>query len=152
VAAVELLRRLAFSGVHVFQLATPATIDGKNYSEGTWVVPADQEFAAVARELLDVQVYPDVRESPGGPLDQPYDAAGWTLPLQMGVERVIAATPLSAEARAAMRPLGPAVDPKARPTPYNIGFAGLGSAATGRSPALPPASPDADATAFDSVP
>ena len=32
-----------------------------------------------------MQHYPDLRESPDGPLEQPYDAAGWTLPFQMGV-------------------------------------------------------------------
>ena len=50
-------------------------------------MPTDQEFAALAREVLDVQKYPEIRESPGGPLDPPYDAAGWTLPLPMGVRR-----------------------------------------------------------------
>jgi len=152
VAAVELLRRLAFSGVRVYQLTSTAAIDGRSYAAGTWVVPTDQEFAALARELLDVQVYPNIRESPNGPIDQPYDAAGWTVPLQMGVERAIVKTPLSAEIRAAMRLLGPAVDPKAKPRPYNLAFAGLGSAATGRSPALPPVGADPDAAPFDSVP
>ena len=50
-------------------------------------MPTDQEFAALAREVLDVQKYPEIRESPNGPLDTPYDAAGWTLPLSMGVGR-----------------------------------------------------------------
>ena len=67
-------------------------------------------MAALAREVLDVQVYPDLRESPNGPLDQPYDAAGWTLPLQMGVDVATAGAPLSAEARGAMKALGPAFD------------------------------------------
>jgi len=45
----------------------------------------DQEFAELVRQLFDVQEYPDLREYPEGPPEQPYDAAGWTLPLQMGV-------------------------------------------------------------------
>ena len=44
----------------------------------------------MAREVLDVQKYPDLRAvSRAGRRSDPYDAAGWTLPLQMGV-RVVA--------------------------------------------------------------
>jgi Zinc carboxypeptidase len=121
VAAVELLRRLAFGGVRVSQLTGSTTIDGVAYPEGTWVIPTDQEFAALAREVLDVQKYPDLRQYPGGPPERPYDAAGWTLPLQMGVRVVAAATPLSAETQSKIKTLGPAVDPKLRPAPYPSG-------------------------------
>ena len=119
VAAVELLRRLAFGGVRVSQLSEALTIDGVSYPAGTWIVPTDQEFAAMAREVLDVQRYPDLRQYPGGPPERPYDAAGWTLPLQMNVKVVAVATPLGADARAKMKPLGPAVDVKVKPTPYS---------------------------------
>src|SRR4029078_5712171 len=101
VAAVELLRRLAFGGVRVWQLTAPAAIDGTPYPAGTWVIPTDQEFAAVAREVLDVQHYPDRREFPGGPPERPYDAAGWTLPLQMGENVIPGGTPLNAEGTSA---------------------------------------------------
>jgi hypothetical protein len=134
VAAVELLRRLAFAGIRVSQLTVPAAIDGVTYSAGTWIVPTDQEFAALARQVLNVQKYPDLRQYPGGPPVRPYDAAGWTLPLQMGVRVVAAAAPLTDEARSAMKLLGPLPDPEAKPRPYN---------STSATP---------DAAAFDSVP
>jgi zinc carboxypeptidase len=118
VAAVELLRRLAFSGVRVMQLESAATIGDASYPAGTWIVPTDQEFAALAREVLDVQKYPEIRESPNGPLDQPYDAAGWTLPFAMGVNVVPISTPIADDIRSRMRPLGPAPDAKAKPVPY----------------------------------
>ena len=131
-AAVELLRRLAFGGVRVSQVTDAVTIDGTSYAAGTWVVPTDQEFAAMAREVLDVQRYPDLRQYPGGPPERPYDAAGWTLPLQMGVRVAVAAKPLDATTRSKMKLLGPAIDFKVKPTQYN--------------------SAPQDAAAFDSVP
>jgi hypothetical protein len=132
VAAVELLRRLAFGGVRVSQLSSDVTIGDASYPAGTWIVPTDQEFAAMAREVLDVQKYPDLRQYPGGPPERPYDAAGWTLPLQMGVEVIALKTPLTSDVRARMKLLGPLPDPKVKPTPYSESTA--------------------DASPFDSVP
>src|SRR5262249_46550495 len=114
-----MLRRLAFGGVRVSQLTDAMTIDGESLPPGTWVVPADQEFAAMAREVLDVQRYPDLRQYPGGPPERPYDAAGWTLPLQMGVRVVSATAPLGDDARSKMKLLGPRPEPKVKPTPYD---------------------------------
>jgi hypothetical protein len=105
VAAAEMLRRLAFNGIRVSQLSRDARHDGLTYAAGTWVVPMNQEFAELARQLLDVQIYPDLREYPDGPPEQPYDAAGWTLHYMMGVRVVAALTPLSPEFRDAMQPL-----------------------------------------------
>lgn len=98
-APVELLRRLAFLGVRVSQLDAAASADGVEYPKGTWVVAMDQEFAQLVRELLEVQKYPDLGD------DLPYDAAGWTLPMQMEVNVVEAKTPLSAAFRSAMKPV-----------------------------------------------
>ena len=103
VAAAEMLRRLAFNGIRVSELQNDATIDGAAYPRGTWVIPMDQEFAELVRQLFDAQEYPDLRESPDGPPEQPYDAAGWTLPYQMDVHVVEVRTPLAAEARSALR-------------------------------------------------
>ena len=133
VAAVELLRRLAFGGIRVAQFTAPVTIEGRAYPTGSWVIPTDQEFAAMARAVLDIQRYPDLRQYPGGPPEHPYDAAGWTLPLQMGVTMAAVSTPLGESLRAQMKWLGSGADSSAAPTPYNL-------------------TEDADAAPFDSVP
>ena len=102
VAPVELLRRLAFNGVRVHQLTADVTFDRITYPRGTWVVPMNQAYAEYARQVLDVQAYPDLREFPDGPPEQPYDAAGWTLPYQMDVRVHVAASPLTDDVRSAM--------------------------------------------------
>jgi hypothetical protein len=133
VAAVELVRRLAFGGLRIYQLAATATVGGDTLAEGTWVIPTDQEFAAMAREVLDVQKYPDLRQYPGGPPERPYDAAGWSLPLQMGVRVVATDAPLADEIRRTMRLVGSTPDSKVKPTPYEAAL-------------------KSDAAPFDSVP
>jgi zinc carboxypeptidase len=122
VAAVELLRRLAFAGLRIYQLTANASLDPENlhpFTSGTWVIPTDQEFAAMAREVLDVQRYPDLRQYPGGPPERPYDAAGWTLPLQMGVRVVAADRPLPDDMRRTMKLVTPEPQTKVQPTPYD---------------------------------
>ncbi|MBO0320872.1 hypothetical protein J0X14_01075 [Muricauda sp. CAU 1633] len=105
VRPVELLKRLAFNGAQISQLEKSMEYSGVTYPKGTWVIPMDQEFAEMIRQVLDVQVYPDLRESPDGPLEQPYDAAGWTLPFQMEVDVVTGMVPLSEEFKAALNPV-----------------------------------------------
>lgn len=119
VAAVEMLRRLAFAGIRVSQLTTTMRIGEREYPEGSWVIPTDQEFIALARQVLDVQKYPDIRDSPGGAPEQPYDAAGWTLPLAMGVDTVTLTTPMSDELKKALKPLGTPTAANAAPTAYD---------------------------------
>jgi hypothetical protein len=118
VAAVEMLRRLAFGGVRVSALTAAVTVGPDTFPAGTWVIPTDQEFAAMAREVLDAQAYPDLRQYPGGPPERPYDAAGWSLPLQMGVHVVSAASPLTNDTRAKMTLIGAMPALRVKPTTY----------------------------------
>jgi ribosomal protein S18 acetylase RimI-like enzyme len=133
VAAIEMLRRIAFGGVRVSELTADASIDGERFPAGTWVIPTDQEFAAIAREILDIQRYPDLRQFPGGPPERPYDAAGWSLPLQMGVRVVPVMRPLDDDLRAKLKTIGAIPEVKIKPSPYDPSAA-------------------SDAAAFDSVP
>jgi len=105
VAAVELLRRLAFNGIEIHQLQRDVQVEGQSYPADTWVIPMNQENANFVRQLMAVQQYPDLRQYPEGPPDQPYDISGWTLPYQMDVRVIEAATPLTDQVRAAMTPV-----------------------------------------------
>jgi len=128
VAAADLLRRIAYLGVRVSELSRDATLDGTQYPKGTWIVPMDQEFAELVHNLFEAQDYPDLREYPEGPPEQPYDAAGWTLPFQMGLRVVEVRTPLDAGTRAALHPLqGRAVDWRSAPNaPFNMSMLAAG--------------------------
>ena len=105
VAPVELLRRLAFNGVAVNRLTRDVDYEGVPLAAGTWVIPMDQPMAELARMVLEIQEYPDIRSAPDGPVERPYDAAAWTLPFAMGVRVLAASAPLSPEVRGAMEPV-----------------------------------------------
>ena len=101
-AVVEMLRRLAFNGITISQLDEAVSFEGIPYPKGSWVIPMDQPNANFVRQLFAVQDYPDLREYPEGPPEQPYDVSGWTLPYQFDVRVIEATTPLGAGIRGKM--------------------------------------------------
>ncbi len=54
---------------------------------GSYVVFLAQPYKANVQALFERQVYPN-RRTAGGEAERPYDVAGWTLPMQMGIEVV----------------------------------------------------------------
>ena len=83
--ALEFLERLSAAGVTVERARAAFQAGGKSYPEGTFVLPASQPFRPYLVDLVEPQKYPELRSSSTGPTKRPYDIAGWTLSMQMGV-------------------------------------------------------------------
>ena len=94
---LKMLDILQRGGVEIHQANAPFTADGVEYPAETYVVLMSQPFRAHAKDLLEVQRYPERRPSPESPPERPYDIAGWTLPLQMGVRTVAVVHPFAAD-------------------------------------------------------
>jgi hypothetical protein len=83
--ALRMLDILMMGGVEIHQAEEDFIADQKYYPAGSFVVLMSQSYRPYAQALLEKQTYPDMRQYEGGPPVPPYDNAGWTLPLQMGV-------------------------------------------------------------------
>jgi hypothetical protein len=86
------LEILMWQGAEVFRMTRELQIarekNGADFHEvplGSFLVFTDQPQKKNVLSLFEKQVYPN-RVSAGGEAEVPYDVAGWTLPLQMGVE------------------------------------------------------------------
>jgi hypothetical protein len=127
--AATLVEKILFDGIEVQQAAQAFQANGETYPAGSWVILMDQPFAALVKELFDVQHYPEL-PSTGAPImatpgatgggrgaagagqgttapaslsQLPYDVTGWTLPMQMGVDVVVVSEPVTADARKSLR-------------------------------------------------
>jgi hypothetical protein len=74
-ASRRLLEALRYGGVEM------GTIPGSS----DVFIPLAQPYRAHVMDLFEIQHFPKMERYPGGPVEKPYDVAGWTLPLQMGV-------------------------------------------------------------------
>jgi hypothetical protein len=85
-AAREMLRRLHAAGVEVHQAKAAFKAGTTEFASGSHVLLAGQPFRPYLMDLMEPQKYPELRAGTDGPTKPPYDVAGWTLRMQMGVE------------------------------------------------------------------
>jgi len=95
VETVELLAVLRRGGIRLHRATEPFTAGGERYGPGAVVAYAAQPFRAHLLDMMEPQQYPTRTTDDGRPIT-PYDLAGWTLPIQMGVEAVRVDEPFEA--------------------------------------------------------
>lgn len=96
--ATEMIRILHETGIEVKPSTLPFKAGGIIYPSGSWILPAAQPYRAHLKDMLEPQSYPS-RFNAKGDAEAPYDVAGWTLPLQMGVRAVAVAEPFTDETK-----------------------------------------------------
>jgi hypothetical protein len=95
----RVLNILKRGGVAVLRANNDFIADGQSYKAGTHIVFMKQPYAAFAKTLLEAQVYPDLREYPGGPPKRPYDVTAHTLPLLMNIKAVFVKEQFTVDAK-----------------------------------------------------
>ena len=96
-----LAQKMIDNGLDVYTSKSGFKANGVAYPAGSWVIPMDQPFSALAKELFERQKYPDaLQNGTAKSIDLPYDVTGWTLPLQMGVNVDEVTDPLAVDERA----------------------------------------------------
>ena len=81
---IALLNVLEIGGVEIHETNSALTVGETEYPAGSHVIYANQAFRPYIIDLLEKQNYP--KRFKNGQPETPYDLAGWTLPMQMGVQ------------------------------------------------------------------
>ncbi len=79
------MNALIRNGVDVHRATAAFTVNGRSYPAGSFVVKTAQAFRPHVLDMFEPQDHPDDIPYPGAPPTPPYDSAGWTLAMQMGV-------------------------------------------------------------------
>lgn len=84
--AVKFINALMKAGVQVERATADFSVHGKSYKAGSLIVKSAQAYRAQVLDMFEPQEHPDDLLYPGGPPKKPYDNAGYTLALQMGID------------------------------------------------------------------
>jgi hypothetical protein len=84
--ATKFVNALMKSGVEIEQATSDFTVAGKHYPKNSYIILCSQAYRPHILDMFEPQDHPNDFAYPGGPPNRPYDATGWTLAFQMGVQ------------------------------------------------------------------
>ena len=82
----KFVNSLIRNGITVLRATQSFEVENKNYPAGSYAVMTAQPFRPFIREMFEPQYYPNDIPCPGGIPKPPYDNAGYTLAIQMGIQ------------------------------------------------------------------
>jgi len=98
--AEKYIKTLRKSNINIYRLTEPIQIENRFFASGSYVVPLAQPYRSFVKNIFEYQRYPDLRANPQDSFTTPYDGAGWTLHLAMGVDAIEIKKPFKAEMQA----------------------------------------------------
>ncbi len=98
-SAYQMLERLHATGIEVHQASQPFRADGIRYPAGTYIMYCAQPYRPHLMDMMEIQHYPVPPTPRGCPIESPYDVAGWTFPLLMGVNYTAVQHPFQCKTR-----------------------------------------------------
>ena len=84
--ATKFVNTLIKTGITILRATAPFTVTGKSYPANSLRRQDAQAFRPHVLDMFEPQDHPDDFDYPDGPPTPPYDATGWTLAFQMGVQ------------------------------------------------------------------
>ena len=84
--ATKFVNVLIKTGITIHRATADFRVAGKTYPRGSYVVKAAQAYRPMVMDMFEPQDHPNDFAYPGAPPTPPYDATGWTLAYQMGVQ------------------------------------------------------------------
>ncbi len=82
---IKMLDSLKTGGVVIERAVDDFSVNNENYPAGTYVIRMAQPYRGYIKDLLEPQIYPEIRDCPDCTPREPYDTTAWTLSYQMGV-------------------------------------------------------------------
>jgi hypothetical protein len=85
-ALYTFLQKMRDHGVRIYQLGKDLVSGNHILKKDSFIIPLNQPYGRFIKVMMEKQKYPEIKHVRNGPIIEPYDTSGWTLPLLMGVK------------------------------------------------------------------